>query len=91
MSKRITDLKKRRDQLNERIKRMEAREREKQRKQDTRRKIIAGALALEHLEKDDHFRATMEMLLHEHVTRDPDRALFNLPPLPEAGREQGHF
>lgn len=47
------------------------------RKADTRRKVIAGALALEH--QDPSFKATLQRLLNEHVTRPEDRALFDLP------------
>lgn len=51
------------------------------RKRDTRRKIIAGALALE--EKDRVFRGKLLALIDEYVTADRDRELFGLAPLPE--------
>lgn len=49
----------------------------KKRKEDTRRKIIAGAIALEHMEHDSAFRQTMMRLLREH-TKESDKTLFDL-------------
>lgn len=52
-----------------------------ERKKDTRRKIIAGALALEHGAKDPEFAKKLKALLDEYVTRNEERELFNLPPV----------
>ena len=77
------------EQRQEKLKRDIAKERnrlaQKQRRDDTRRKIIAGALALEHRDKnqDTAFAQIMNRLLDEHVTGDTERALFNLKPLPQ--------
>jgi len=49
-----------------------------ERKKDTRRKIIAGALALEHMAHDKEFANVLKRLLNEHVTRPEDRKLFDL-------------
>ena len=48
----------------------------KQRKQDTRRKIIVGALALEHMQHDADFNKTVKRLIDENVTREEDKKLF---------------
>ena len=77
----LADLEKQEAQLKARISRERARLKERERKQETRRKIIAGALALEH--KDGQFQAALNRLLDEYVTRPDDRALFGLQPLPE--------
>jgi hypothetical protein len=64
------------------LKAEEAREKETARKSDTRRKVIAGALAVEHMEKNptSDFAKVLGKLLDEYVTRPMDRALFpNLP------------
>lgn len=55
-----------------------ARQKEQARKDDTRRKVIAGALALEHLAGNakSEFSRIMNKLLNEYVTRPSDRALF---------------
>ena len=80
-SSRLDKLKEKRQQLDAQIKDAEARQREQQRKDDARRKIIAGALALEHTEKnpDGEFGRKMLMLLDEYVTRKRDRELMGLP------------
>lgn len=75
----LAELQKQEAQLKARIQRERARLRDQERKADTRRKIIAGALALEH--KDKTFQATLTKLLDEYVTRDADRALFGLDPI----------
>ena len=48
------------------------------RKQDTRRKILAGALLLELMAKDTEFQKTMLGKLSAFLTRPDDRALFGL-------------
>ena len=51
------------------------------RKEDTRRKILAGAVLLEAAKTDAQLQGTIETLLKAKLTRDDDRALFGLPPL----------
>ena len=46
------------------------------RKRDTRRKVIAGAIVLAHAEHDTEFRRNLSRLFQLHVTRPHDRALF---------------
>lgn len=101
---RLELLRQRRDQLDEQLKALEARRKETERKADTRRKVIAGALALEHFEanRDSEFGRVLFRLLDEYVVRPHDRALFPYLPEPEqppsndtgsefirAGRETG--
>ena len=69
-------------QIKAQLKREKAKVAQAQRKADTRRKIIAGALALEH--KDEAFQATLHRLLNDYVKRPDERALFDLAPLDEA-------
>lgn len=64
------------------VQKYEAAQRLKERRHDTRRKIIAGALALEHMRHDKLWRAVFQGLLDEYVTRPEERALFGLEPLP---------
>lgn len=65
-------------QLLARKKALEAQQRDADRKADTRRKILVGALALEHWEKnrDSAFAKQLHRLVDEYVTRPHDRALF---------------
>jgi hypothetical protein len=75
---RLKTLRKKREQLDNQLKALEAREQQALRKADTRRKVIAGALALEHYEKnpDSEFHRIMFRLLDEYVILPHDRALF---------------
>lgn len=79
----MTDIENRREKLKKRIeqdkarlKNLEAKQRQQERKKDTRRKVIAGALALEHSGIDPEFGKTMFKLLNRYVKRDQDRVLF---------------
>ena len=79
---RLDLLRQKRDQLDAQLRALEARNKQAERKADTRRKVIAGALALEHFEanRDSEFGRVMFRLLDEYVVRPHDRALF--PDLP---------
>lgn len=57
----------------------------KQRAEDTRRKVLVGALVLAELEKGSHLKPTIDQLLDDRLTKDADRALFDLPPKPKTG------
>ena len=86
---RLEKLRQQKAQLDAKIKGLEARTRQQARKNDTRRKIIAGALALHHmaLNPDDPFSKKLSRLLDEYVTRPYERELFGLPALPEDSQE----
>ena len=73
----IAELEAKQAQLAARIKNENAKLRKQTRREDTRRKIIAGALALEHMEQgnDVLFSETMEKLIRNHV-KDSDKYLF---------------
>jgi hypothetical protein len=81
---RLETLRKKREQLDAQLRALAAREKQAERKADTRRKVIFGALALEHYDKnrDSEFHRIMFRLLDEYVVRPHDRALF--PDLVEA-------
>lgn len=74
----LQELTKKEEQLKARIQKKRAQVRGQERKRDTRKKIIAGALALEHASQDAAFAKIMKRLLQEHVTRPEDRKLFDL-------------
>ncbi len=67
------------------IRTIKSREKDQARRDDARRKIIAGALALEHLAKNpaSDFGKVMFRLLDEYVRLD-DRALFDFLPARDA-------
>ena len=81
---RIQKLEKKKAQIDAQLKAARARDKAQKRKDDTRRKIIAGALALEHAEKnpDSEFTRTILRLIQHSVTTARDRDLFDLDPLP---------
>ena len=64
------------DQLNARRQLDEARRAFRARKTDARRKIVAGAVVLAQAGRDPAFKALLQLILQQHVTRPIDRALF---------------
>jgi len=74
----LEELEKKQSQITARIQKTRAQVRGQERKKDTRRKIIAGALALEHMAHNSAFRETMGRLLRENVKRPEDQKLFDL-------------
>lgn len=76
-------LKERQDALKLRIREEEKKVREEEHRLDTRRKILAGAWALEKATKDSDFSAMMMRELRTFLVRGDDRALLGLPPLPK--------
>lgn len=74
----LAELEAKKSQLDARIQKKRAAVRTRQRKLDTRRKIIAGALALEHASIDQAFGTALKRLIDQHVTRPDDRKLFDL-------------
>lgn len=80
---RIDKLLAKKSQIDAQLQAARARDRQQKRKDDTRRKIISGALALEHAERnpDSEFSRTMLRLIQEGTKSDKDRALFDLDPL----------
>jgi large subunit ribosomal protein L7/L12 len=58
------------------------------RQQDTRRKVLAGAMILEMMERDENTRQRFTQRLDSYLTRPDDRALFELPKeSPQQGKE----
>ena len=51
-----------------------------ERRSDTRRKILAGAMVMEWAQRDSEFSAKLMKELDRFLVRDIDRELFRLPP-----------
>lgn len=70
-------------QKNDALKR--AQEAKRNRRDDTRRKILVGAVVLKETERDGGRidKALLTQLLNLDLTRAHDRALFDLTPLPD--------
>ena len=62
------------------VQKYESLKKRRDRRLDTRRKIIAGAIALEHMKHDGAFASAFQSLLDRFVTKGPERGLFGLPP-----------
>ena len=83
LNEQITVLEGRLKQLKARQQRVEARRRfieaKRTRKVDTRRKVLVGAVVLARAEQGHLPEAELRAWLDEALTRDDDRALFELP------------
>ena len=73
----LDSLKKKRDIINARIRLMQNKEQSKERKYNTRRKILIGSYYLEHAYKNNSFDSVVK-LMNSYLTRDADRMLFDL-------------
>ena len=69
-----------RDAVNARIKQEENKLRFDERRIDTRRKVLAGAMVLEWAKKDAEFSSRLMTELKGFLVRDADRDLFGFPP-----------
>ena len=68
----------RKERLEARVKLIKYRTMNKERKDDARRKILAGAYILQQYERDNRLTAFIQEL-NKFLTRDADKALFKLP------------
>lgn len=82
LSERIEALESRLRELKYRQQRVESRKRmlqgQRERRDDTRRKILVGALVLTQVENGDYARERLRKALDTFLTRPGDRALFEL-------------
>ena len=58
------------------------------RTEDTKRKILAGAMLLDKVERGEFPKMMMRAMMDVFLWRATDRALFELPPLPDDGGDQ---
>ena len=80
----LETLKAKKEQIEARIKNLENKERLQQKKQDTRRKILIGAMVLEMVGKDHEAKKKINTQLDVFLTRPMDRELFGLSEKPQA-------
>jgi len=76
--KHLERLKEQRKKLEARIQAAEAREKNSDRKKDTRRKILIGAYYLEQAKEKNQFD-DIKKVMDKYLTRNSDRSLFDLP------------
>lgn len=79
MTKRLEKLLEKRDTLNAEIQKVRARQSAQKRKENTRRKILLGALVQEMMANGELDEEMMMKRLDGFLTRDIDRNLFNFP------------
>lgn len=73
----IEKLKEQREQLNSRIQKLEAAEKHREKKRETRRKILVGAYYL-HEARQNHTFDELTKKMDTFLTRKSDRLLFEL-------------
>ncbi len=69
--------------LEARIAKEKAKAKQQERKDDTRRKILVGAVVLKHMEHDVSFKHNIEHLLEAQLVKTVDRDLFGIAPKKE--------
>jgi large subunit ribosomal protein L7/L12 len=72
----LEKLKQRKAKLDAEIAQAEKAERERQRSQETRRKILVGAAVLAEIEAEPSLKGVLQDILQRRLTQDRDRALF---------------
>lgn len=77
MGKKLEELLKKREQLNAQIQKERNKLSSQQRKEDTRRKILLGALVMEMMKKGELDEKKIMKRLDGFLTSDIDRKLFN--------------
>ena len=70
-----------RNAIEARIKEEDKKLRDRERKRDTRRKVLTGATALEWAKEDSEFSARLYARMNAFLVRDKDRTLFNFAPV----------
>jgi len=61
------------------------------RREDTRRKILVGAVILAKVERSEWPESRLQELMDKALTRNDDRVLFGLPPKPVLVGQEGNM
>ena len=76
----LKKLKEKKELLDARIAKVEALHKTRERKLDTRRKILLGSYYLDKARKENNFDE-VKKIMDKYLTRDSDKALFNFKPI----------
>ena len=87
MSKKLDDLLKKRQQLNARIQKEKNKQSQQQRKEDTRQKILLGALMMDMMKKGELDEKKILKRLDGFLIKDIDRKLFDLNLVNESSKQ----
>ena len=79
IQQKLEQLKQKREQLAARIQKIENSGKARERKLDTRKKILIGSYYLDKAKKENSYNAIVQ-IMDSYLTRDSDRKLFNLEP-----------
>ena len=79
MSSRLEQLLKKQEELKAQIRKEKNKLSQAERKQDTRRKILLGALMMEMMKQGELNEKKIRKKLDDFLSRDIDRKLFSLP------------
>ena len=79
---RLDALKKKQEQLRAQIQKLESLEKSRERKRDTRRKILVGSYFIDKANQEGNL-PTLFQQLEQYLKRNTDRELFQLTPLVE--------
>ncbi len=79
---RLDALKKKQEQLRAQIQKLESLEKSRERKRDTRRKILIGSYFLDKASEEGTLDSLYQQMEH-YLKRNTDRELFQLTPLAE--------
>jgi len=74
----LDQLTKRREELNAQIQAFKAKENQKKRKEDTKRKILIGSVVMKMLKTGEMPQERLNQLLDKHLEKKADRKLFDL-------------
>lgn len=83
MPSKLEQLEKQQANIKKQIHAEKAKQRQQQRKDDTRRKVLLGAYVQVKMEESANYKAELLAGLESYLTRPNDRALFGFEPLPE--------
>ena len=84
---RMRKLEEQRARINAEIQRVRSRESQEERKRETRRKILAGAMVLDRVARKELAEKLFLADMDRFLERDQDRAVFGLPPRPAKRQE----
>lgn len=83
-AEKLKKLQEQRDKLNKQILTLANRENAERRKRENRKKLLIGAMIMQKVKAGEWTEASLLAAMDGFLTRDNERALFDLPPTPEA-------